>query len=138
MISKLRHIHRQRNDRIGALTVEMALCIPLLLTVLFGCYEMAKANMLIHASESAAYEGARVGIIPGATSAKIESAAGSVLKSMGINSFTVNVSPSVISVDTERVEVEIGVPFRENTMIPTLFVDDPTFRARCELSRETP
>ena len=137
MIAKLRK-HGRRNQRTGALTVEMALCFPILLTVLFGCYEMAKANMLVHASESAAYEGARVGIIPGATAAQIEAAAGRVLRSMGITTYSVNVTPNVISVDTQRVEVEIGVPFRDNTMIPPLFVDDPTFRASCELSRETP
>jgi Flp pilus assembly protein TadG len=141
MISNLRKIHRPRKNRIGArtgaLTVEMALCLPILLLVLFGCYEIAKANMMLHASEAAAYEGARVGIVPGATPEKIEAAVGGVLRSMGISSFTVDVTPNVISTNTEQIEVEVGVPFLDNTLIAPFFMDDSTFRSRCELSRET-
>lgn len=128
---------RSNRGRCGSLTVEVALCLPILLMVLFGCYEMARANLLLHASEGAAYEGARVGIIPGATHDKIEDAAGSVLRSIGINHFTITVSPDVISADTEKVEVEVAVPFRPNTLFPEYFVPDPTFRGKCELSRET-
>ena len=127
---------RFRKGRNGALTVEMALCLPILFMVLFGCYEMAHANMLLHASESAAYEGARVGIVPGSTPEKIRTAAGSVLRSMGIGNFTVTVTPPVITTSTESVKVDIQVPFRANTAIPVQFFDNPTFRGSCELSRE--
>lgn len=105
--------------------------------VLFACYELAHANMLLHATESAAYEGARVGIIPGASSDKIEAAVKGVLNSVGINNFDVNVNPKKINTDTKSVQVEVLVPFRSNTSIPPFFVKDPRFRGQCELSRET-
>ena len=123
-------------SRGAALTVEVALCLPLLLTVLFACYELARANMILHATESAAYEGARVGIIPGATSEKIKTASGSLLSSVGITKFTIHVNPSVIDETTENVDVSVLVPFRENMTLPPLFMADPTFRGNCSLSRE--
>ena len=52
------------SNRRGALTVEVAICLPLLLITLFGLYELSRANMIRHAVESAAYEGARSGILP--------------------------------------------------------------------------
>lgn len=126
----------QKNQRRGALTVEVAICLPILFMFLFGCYEIAHANMLLHATESAAYEAARVGIIPGAQKDKIESAAASILSTVGIRNFKVTVTPNVITNSTKKVKIEIAVPFRSNTIAPQFFVKDPTFRGQCELTRE--
>lgn len=124
--------------RTGSLTVEVALCLPILLMVLFASYELARANMILHATESAAYEGARVGIVPGATHESIEASAGLVLNSVGIRNFSVNVNPAVIDETTENIDVTILVPFRENMSFPPIFMEDPTFRGNCLLSREIP
>jgi Flp pilus assembly protein TadG len=123
--------------RRGALTVEVAICLPVLFLFLFGCYEIAHANMLMHATESAAYEAARVGIVPGAKSEKIRNAAQFVLNSVGVNDFTLTITPDPVDRSTEKVKVEIAVPFRGNSSVPRLFVQDPTFRGECELTRET-
>ena len=123
-------------SRRGALSVEVAICLPILFTFLFGCYEIAHANMLLHATESAAYEAARVGIVPGARPEKIRAAAAFVLNSVGVTNFTVNITPDPISSSSEKVKVEILVPFRGNTSVPSMFVQDPTFHGQCELSRE--
>ena len=124
--------------RTGSLTVEVALCLPILFTILFASFELARANMILHATESAAYEGARVGIVPGATPETIEASASSILNSVGIKHFTVNVNPAVIDETTENIDVTILVPFGDNTSIPSLFMEDPTFRGHCQLSREIP
>lgn len=114
----------------------MALCLPILLMLLFGSYELARANMILHSTESAAYEGARTGIIPGATQEKIRESARVSLTAVGINNFTVNVDPRVIDETTENVSVTVLVPFRENMSFPAFFMQDPTFRGKCQLSRE--
>lgn len=123
-------------SRRGALAVEMALCLPLLFLLLFGAFELARANMMLHATESAAYEGARVGIVPGANKAKIEDAVKFVLGSVGVQDFNVTVVPDVIQVDTATVEVTVEVPFRNNTSFSGFFVKDPTFRGTTLLTRE--
>ena len=132
---------QRRNGRVrsrtGGLTVEVALCLPILFMVLFGGFELCYTNMLIHSTESAAYAGARVGIIPGATPDRIRAEAGASLRAVGIKNFTVAVTPNVIQNDTRNVTVDITVPFRANTSFPAFFVDNPTFRGSCTLSRET-
>jgi Flp pilus assembly protein TadG len=125
-----------RSSRTATLSVEVAFCLPILLMLLFGSYELARANMILHSTESAAYEGARTGIIPGATPEKIRESARVLLRAVGINNFTVNVDPPVISETTENVSVTVLVPFRENMSFPAFFMKDPTFRGNCQLSRE--
>ena len=131
--------HRLRSKRsYGAVAVEFAICVPLLFTLLFGCYEMARANLMKHAAESAAYEGARVGIIPGVTEDEIREATEFIMTSVGVNTFTVDVqnNPSEDG-NSEFVTVEIQVPFQENFQLGTFFIEDPTFRGLCTLKRES-
>lgn len=131
------HKRLQSKRSAGAISVEFAMCVPVLFTLLFGCYELARANMMQHAAESAAYEGARVGILPGATEDKIRDSTNFLLTSVGVTVFNVNVQNSVTTDDVEQVTVEIEVPFDENFRMGTFFVQDPTFRGRCTLNRES-
>ena len=121
----------------GAVAVEFAICVPILFALLFGCYELARANLMKHATESAAYEGARVGIIPGATEEEIRDATRFVLTSVGVNDFSVDVQNSVSADDVEQVTVEIEVSFEDNFKIGTFFVTDPVFLGTCTLNRES-
>lgn len=99
---------------------------------------MSRANMILHATESAAYEGARVGIVPGATPEQVRAAAEGILRSVGISEFTIDVSPSVIKNDTPLIEVTVRVPFEKNTSIPASFINNATFKGVCILTREIP
>jgi len=121
----------------GAVAVEFAICVPLLFLLLFGCYEMARANLMKHAAESAAYEGARVGIIPGASEEEVREATAFIMTTVGVNTFTIDVqnNPSPDG-ENEFVTVEIQVPFQENFRLGTFFIEDPTFRGECTLKRE--
>lgn len=125
-----------KRSRGGGLSVELALCLPILLTLLFASYELARANMIRHSTESAAYEGARAGILPGATPEKIRESTRLLLTSVGVRSFDVVVEPEVIDETTDTVAVTVLVPFRENTTFAGFFVQDPTFQGRCQLTRE--
>ena len=130
-------MNRKLKERsVGAITVEVALCLPILLTVLFGSYELARANMMLHSTESAAYEGARVGIIPGATPEAVRAAVERVLLSTNVRTFEVDINPAVITNEDEQIEVVVTVPMRENLAIPAFFIQDPTFRGTCTLQRE--
>jgi Flp pilus assembly protein TadG len=121
----------------GSVAVEVACCLPILILILFGCYEFSHVNMVIHATESAAYEGTRTAIIPGATSAEVESSVHAVLNSVGIKEFSLTVTPPPSTTQSETVKVEVTVPFRRNSTIFRIFVADPIFKGRCELSRES-
>lgn len=128
---------RFKNRSQGIVTVEVALCLPILLAILMGSYELARANMMMHSTESAAYEGARVGIIPGATPEKVRAAVGGVLNSVGVRTFDIDITPAVITNQTEDIEVLVTVPLRANLTLPPFFIEDPTFKGTCTLKRET-
>lgn len=122
--------------RSAALSVEMALCLPVLFAFLLGCYEIAHANMILHATESAAYEAARNGIIPGADQDRMRQAASGILNTVGVNDFHISISPAVITNQTSHVRVEIEVDYSRNTAAPKFFMRNTMLRGRCELSRE--
>ncbi|MEM7454158.1 MAG: TadE family protein [Planctomycetota bacterium] len=136
MISNLKK-QRRSSRRKGATTVEMAFCLPVLFLFLFASYEMARANMMLHAAESAAYEGARTGIVPGASQQSIEDSVAFVMNSVGASDFDVAVTPSVIQRDTETVRVEVSVSLRDNTILSGIFLQDPVFVGATEMKRES-
>ncbi len=130
-------IKSKDRSRRGVVTVEVAVCLPILFLLLFGCLEMATANMLKHATESAAYEGARVGIIPGVQQASVEAAVDKVLDSIGATGAVVEVLPNVITQDTKEIEVRVSVPYQENAwIVPFIIRNNPTFVSSCKLRRE--
>jgi len=129
---------RRSAIRKGALTIEVALCLPLLILLLFGGYELARTSMVLHATQSAAYEGARTGIVPGASQEEIEASVGFILRTMGVRNFDVETVPAVIERDTPQLEVIVRVPVSDTLGLPQLFVEDPTFVGTCTLFREVP
>jgi Flp pilus assembly protein TadG len=124
-------------ERRGATTVEMALTLPILFLLLFGGYELSRANMIMHTCEAAAYEGARVGIVPGATAAQAQTAAEGVLRTTGIKNATIEVNPSNLANASETIAVTIEVAFADNTLLAPLFVGDLRLVRTCELLRES-
>jgi Flp pilus assembly protein TadG len=112
---KLPHSRQnKKRTRVGAATVEFALCAPVFFFLVFTGMELARTNMIVHSVESAALQGARRGIIPGATSTQCYSAAEAVLKIAGLREYTINVNPSTITELTTSVSVKIDVPLDKN------------------------
>lgn len=122
--------------RTGALTVEFALILPLLLLCLFAFFEISRASMIRHATEASAYEGARAGIVPGATEAEIRQQVGFVLSSVGVEDFTINVEQNQDVGGSRKVRVSVEVPFSE-TLSGGLFGAGHKFNAQTELGEET-
>ena len=92
--------------------------------------------MIRHATEASAYEGARAGIIPGATEAEIRDKVGFVLSSVGVENFTVNVEQNRDVDGIRKVRVSVEVPFTE-TITLGLFGAGRKFNAQTELGEET-
>lgn len=134
-----RNVFSARKGRLahrrGAVAVEMALTLPLLLLVLFAIFEFGRANMIRHATEAAAYEGARVGILPGAQSEDARDAALRVLRSVGVDEFEIAISPNPIVSGTQQIQVDIHVPLDQN-MTAARFFSGLEFTGTCRLSRE--
>lgn len=122
------------SNRRGAVAVEFALTLPLFLLFLFGCYEICRANIIMHTCESAAYEGARAGIVPGSSPAKTNAAAQSVIDTLGVEA-QITTTPAVIDNETESVSVTINVDFSENSILVPKFIGANIIRT-CTMNRE--
>ena len=131
-----RRLLRRSQSRDGATVVEMAMCMPIVILLLFGCYEFARANMMRHAVQAAAYEGARTGITPGATAADVRNSVQFVLSTVGIRDFDLVVSPNPIGLRDATVNVVVSARMRDNTALPLFFNENTALRGACELKRE--
>jgi Flp pilus assembly protein TadG len=128
-------IRPTRKRRRGAVAVEMAMTIPVLLLIVFASYEFARANMIRHTVESAAYEGARRGILPGATEKEVKDGANHVLGSIGTRGATMVVDLGLTN-PTDQVEVTIRVPLKANMVFASFFLRDAVVERQCRMARE--
>ena len=122
-------------NRRGAVATEFAFVLPILFLVLAGSYELCRANIIMHTCESAAYEGARMGIVPGATATKTGAAAQSILDTFDIQNATITTVPAVITNETDSVSVTIEVDYSENSILIPQFIGANIERT-CTMNRE--
>jgi Flp pilus assembly protein TadG len=128
--------HSQGKRRRGATIVEFAIVSPILFLMFFAAFEFCRVAMIRHTVDNAVYEGCRVGIIPGATSAEAEAQARQMLSALGVTKSKIQVTPSKIDRDTEEVSVRIEVPLDANSFVPNQFVAGRSIIRELTLRRE--
>ncbi len=101
--------------------VEMAITSGLAFFFFFAALEFCRVSMIRHSVENALYEGARHGIVPGATESEIQNKARSVLNRIGVSGATIDVSPRNIQNSTPEVSVRIRLPLDRGLFAPALF-----------------
>jgi hypothetical protein len=92
--------------------------------------------MLRHTAAQAAYEGARRGIVPGATANDVQTVAEQILNSAFASSYTVTVTPSPITQTTTEVTVDVSMPLAANSWIVPDFFAGKTLTKSFTLQRE--
>jgi Flp pilus assembly protein TadG len=110
--------------------------LPLVLFLFFGSIEFARVNMLRHTVAQAAYEGARRGMVPGATADEVRTVAQEILNSAFASSYTVTVTPATITRTTTQVTVDISLPLATNSWIVPDFFAGKTMTKSFTLQRE--
>lgn len=131
-----RQPRRLCQSRRGAHIVEMALVLPILIMVVFGIIEFARANQIRQTVKQAAYEGARVGITMDATVANVQNSANSVLSSVGISGGTVTVSPNPLTSTTTFVTVTVSASATANGWFMKYFTAGQAITAAVTLESE--
>ena len=111
--------------------MEFALTAPILFLFVMGAIEFSRANMLVHTTSIAAVEAARVGIVPGATSAECLAAAMQELGVVGITDASIDVNPVVLENGTTQVTVALTVPINGTNgyMLPKFFLGKRIFKS---------
>jgi len=119
--------------------VEFALVAPLFFLLVLGMIEFGRMVMVQQVLVNASREGARAGIVQGATNTDVLAVVQSYLEGGGIHGATVNVSPDPIDLAGygDPVTVAVSVPFRQVSWLPTpIFLGDTELRATTTMRRE--
>lgn len=128
--------HCKSNRRTAALTVEMALTLGVAIMFFFAAFEFCRVAMIRHTVDNAVYEGARRGIVPGATVADVENTTQRVLNTIGLRTSTISVSPSELTNTTPVISVRVQVPVAPNLFAPAVFFSGRSFDRTLQLRRE--
>jgi Flp pilus assembly protein TadG len=127
---------RRRGHRTGTYAVEVAFTFPILVLLLFGFYELARANLMRNLARGAAYEAARSVIVAGATTSEGTQTASSMLQVLGVSSPTVKFTPKSIGPTTDEISVTVSFPAQTATGFGNMFLGGVTHSATCALQRE--
>jgi len=92
--------------------------------------------MIRHSVEHALYEGARAGIIPGATATDVQNRARSVLRTVGLARFNVEVTPAVLKKSIRDFSARIQLPLDQNLFAPAFFFRGRTLERTLSMQRE--
>ena len=119
----------------GVTTVEVAMVLPVLFLFVLGAVEFSRLNMLKHLASVAAYEGAREGIIIGATAADVTTRVNAILATGSVHNATITTTPATISDTTTEVQVQVSIPVQGNFWLMPAFASG-TVTGNCRLNSE--
>lgn len=138
---KLEKVWRScRRNRKGAAVVEFAVVAPVFFLLVFGIIEYGRMVMVQQLITNASREGARRGVLDGATTAEVSTLVNNYLASGGIKGATITVTPNPPSSAGygAPVTVTVGVPFSKVSWLPKpMFLGNRTLSARSIMRRET-
>lgn len=120
MRSRVKNRIARVKPRRGAAAVEFAVCLPVVLLIVFGSIQAASMLFLRQATIQAAYEGVKVAIRDRGTDDKVREAAQAVLDGRQLTGVNIDIQPS--NVDTLApgtvIDVIVSAPSDENTLFP--------------------
>jgi Flp pilus assembly protein TadG len=123
--------------RAGSVTVEMAVILPIAFAFFFAAVETTRINMIINGAENTAYEGARVGILPGANKARIKSAAREILDAVLVKGGKIKINPDPLTDDATSITVTVTIPLNKNFWGENNLGQGKKVKRSCTLTRET-
>ncbi len=92
--------------------------------------------MIRHTVDNAVYEGARAGIIPGATATEVENEARRILRTLNLSNVDVDVTPATITNTTPTITVAVSVPIEQNLYAPARFFGGMSINSQLTMRRE--
>jgi Flp pilus assembly protein TadG len=139
-------ISRRRGNRRGGAILEMAITLALLLNLTFGMVEFGYYMYVKNAFANAAREGARAGMVPGATNSNVTTAVTNALTACKFptSSYTTAISDggsNDVSQDTQGTAITITVSATWGTIGAgyrplSLISSSKTLSAACVMSKE--
>jgi hypothetical protein len=127
-----------RPRRSGAALVEFAVILPVLVLILMGTIETCTMIFLKQSLHIAAYEGARVAIVPDSEADDVRNAANRLLGMRRVKGASITVFPEDIANAPygSFIQVEITAPCSINSVLPLPFYGGRTMRGTVEMMKE--
>ena len=124
-------------SRCGTAALEMAVSLPLLITLVFGSMEMANAVFLRQSINMAAYEAAKVITRPGSNEALARTRCQEVLTVRKVGIYTLTFTPTVTSATAKgaQVLVTLSAPASNLSYGPVQFMTGKTITSRVYMVR---
>ncbi|XZE55269.1 TadE family protein [Planctomycetaceae bacterium SH139] len=125
-ISQLNHRPRRRRiaRRRAAATVEFAICMPMIVLLVFGAVEATSMIFLKQSLQTAAYEASRQSIVSTTTDAQVQSRAANILNARRVRNFQITFprgAPSSL-VRGDLVSVRVEAPSGINSPLVGRFL----------------
>ena len=129
---------RKSSSRRGAATVEFAVCLPMLLVLVFGTIESASRIFLKQTLAVSAYETAREAIRAGSTKDKATTQGKSILSARKVVDGDVKITPNDVAGTARgtKVIVEVTAPTAKNSPMLGSFVANKNITARVVMLKE--
>jgi Flp pilus assembly protein TadG len=124
--------------RRGAAVAELAICLPLLVLLIFASIEACSMIFLDHGLSIASYEGVRAAINYDGTNADVTARCNEIINQRSIASATVSTNPGNVT-NVERgqpITVTVTAPSDANMISPPWFFGGMTLTARTTMVKE--
>jgi Flp pilus assembly protein TadG len=122
----------------GAVAVETAVVMPVLVLVVLGTIEVCSMIFLQQSLEIAAYEGARAALVPKSKAGNVTFTTNQLLTARNVSSAAVSVTPA--NFDTlpygTIITVSASAPCNANSVVPPMFFSGMTLTGNVEMMKE--
>jgi Flp pilus assembly protein TadG len=125
-----RRLTRQKANRKGVVAVELAVTAPVILLLFFGMWEACRLINIRETLAVASMEGARKGVVPGATATDATNAAKNICSLVGVNNPTI-----ATTLTSATATVTITVPLDQYAWVTPFFLKGKTLRSTTTLKR---
>lgn len=131
-------LSNSRHSKRGAALVEFSMVLPIIMLLFYGMVELSRVLLLQHSVDTAAYEGARCAIVPGAKSMDAIDSAKQLLTAGHLKSATIKVEPEIIKEDTALITVRVELPIKENAWLTPFWFKRGSVVSQVSLLTERP
>lgn len=115
-----RHTPPRRLNRRGTASVELALCLPVLVLIALGAVEGASLIFLKQALVQSAYEGVKTAVRRDSTASEVEAATRAVLAGRTLDNARVEINPARLDQARrgELIRIRVTAPGDANSLLP--------------------
>jgi Flp pilus assembly protein TadG len=136
-MTRFRSTRRITNSR-GVAATELAVCLPVIVVLVFAAIESCSMIYITQALHAATYEGVRVAVQPTATNSQVLARTQAILDGHGISGATITLQPADVSAadNGDLVRVVVTASCDANRISPPFFFGGRNIEVRTTMAKE--